>query len=71
QRGDHHITADLITSLFRASTRGSAPRSNAFVDTVLDLAAWIGVPIWRSSVDKQVIAHRQEHRTYLESKGFF
>lgn len=71
QRGDHHITADLITSLFRASTRGSAPRSNAFVDTVLDLVAWIGVPIWRSSVDKQVIAHRQEHKTYLESKGFF
>ncbi|KAI6039569.1 hypothetical protein EDC04DRAFT_3006968 [Pisolithus marmoratus] len=67
QRGDHRITADLITSLFRASTKGSAPRSNAFVDMVLDLVAWIGVPIWRSSIDKQVIAHRQEHKAYLES----
>ncbi|KAI6000381.1 hypothetical protein F5J12DRAFT_845722 [Pisolithus orientalis] len=43
QRGDHHITADLITSLFRASTRGSAPRSNAFVDTVLDLVALVSI----------------------------
>ncbi|KIM62236.1 hypothetical protein SCLCIDRAFT_1215304 [Scleroderma citrinum Foug A] len=71
QRGDHHITADLITSLFCASSRGSAPRRNAFVDTILDFIALIGVPIWRSSVDKQVISHRQEHRAYLESKGFF
>ncbi|KAL4072381.1 hypothetical protein V8B97DRAFT_1870391 [Scleroderma yunnanense] len=71
QRGDHHITADLITSLFRASTRGSAPRNNAFIDTVLDFIALIGVPIWRSSVDKQVIRHREEHRAYLDSKGFF
>lgn len=31
----------------------------------------IGVPIWRASVDKQVLAHRQEHREYLENKGFF
>lgn len=71
QRGDHHITADLITSLFCASTRGSAPRRNVFVDTVLDFIALIGVPIWRISVDKQVIGHRQEHKAYLESKGFF
>lgn len=62
QRGDHHITADLITSLFCASTRGSAPRSNAFIDTALDLAALVGVPIWRSSVDKQVLQHRPDHK---------
>lgn len=28
QRGDHHITADLTTSLFRASIKDSALRSN-------------------------------------------
>ncbi|KAI6097225.1 hypothetical protein F5141DRAFT_1011402, partial [Pisolithus sp. B1] len=52
QRGNHHITANLITGLFRASTRDSAPRSNAFGDTVLNSVARIGIPIRRSSVDK-------------------
>ncbi|KAI6113850.1 hypothetical protein EDD16DRAFT_1541006 [Pisolithus croceorrhizus] len=41
------ITANLITSLLCALARGSAPKSNAFVDTVLDLVAWIGEPIWK------------------------
>ncbi|KAG2070775.1 NAD(P)-binding protein [Suillus decipiens] len=69
EKGHAHITADLITSLFRASTRGCAPRSNAAFDFVLDLVAQIGIPIWRRSVDKQVLAHRAEHREYLRSKG--
>ncbi|KAG1722271.1 hypothetical protein EDB19DRAFT_1768543 [Suillus lakei] len=69
EKGHAHITADLITSLFRASTRGCAPRSNAALDFVLDLVALIGIPIWRRSVDKQVLAHREEHREYLRRKG--
>lgn len=69
EKGHAHITADLITSLFRASTRGSAPRSNAALDFVLDLVALVGIPIWRRSVDKQVLAHRAEHREYLRTKG--
>lgn len=69
EKGHAHITADLITSLFRASTRGCAPRSNAALDFLLDLVALVGVPIWRRSVDKQVLAHRAEHREYLRSKG--
>lgn len=69
EKGHAHITADLITSLFRASTRGCAPRSNAALDFVLDLVAHVGIPIWRRSVDKQVLAHRVEHREYLRSKG--
>lgn len=69
EKGHAHITADFITSMFRASTRGCAPRSNAALDFVLDLAALVGVPIWRRSVDKQVLAHRVEHREYLRSKG--
>ncbi|KAG8215381.1 hypothetical protein J3R82DRAFT_8980 [Butyriboletus roseoflavus] len=71
ENGEFHITADLITSLFKASTRGSAPRGNALFDTVLDVIALIGVPIWRRSVDNQVVAHREEHNTYLRQKGFF
>lgn len=69
EKGHAHITADLITSLFRASTRGCAPRSNAALDFLLDLVALVGIPIWRRSVDKQVLAHRAEHREYLRSKG--
>jgi 3-dehydrosphinganine reductase len=68
EKGHAHITADLITSLFRASTRGCAPRSNAALDFVLDLVALAAIPIWRRSVDKQVLAHRAEHREYLRSK---
>ncbi|EIW74911.1 oxidoreductase [Coniophora puteana RWD-64-598 SS2] len=71
EKNQPHITADLITSLFHASTRGSAPRNNAFVETILDFVALIGVPIWRSGVDKQVLAHREEHQGYLQKKGFF
>ncbi|KAN0080352.1 hypothetical protein V8E55_009918 [Tylopilus felleus] len=71
ENGDFHITADLITSLFRASTRGCSPRGNTLFDIVLDVVAWIGVPIWRRSVDNQIVAHQEEHRTYLSQKGFF
>jgi 3-dehydrosphinganine reductase len=31
----------------------------------------IAVPVWRSSVDKRVEAHREEHEQYLQQKGFF
>lgn len=42
ENGEFHITADLITSLFKASTRGSSPRGNALFDTVLDFVALVG-----------------------------
>ena len=42
ENGDFHITADLITNLFKASTRGSSPRGNVLFETVLDIAAWVG-----------------------------
>ncbi|KAG9310762.1 hypothetical protein JVU11DRAFT_8610 [Chiua virens] len=71
ENGEFHITADLVTSLFRASTRGSSPRGNALLDMVLDAVALIGVPIWRRSVDSQIIAHREEHNTYLRQRQFF
>jgi len=71
ERGDTHITADLITSLFRASTRGAAPKNNWVLDGLYDFIAYIGTPIWRRSVDNQVLAHRQEHLEYLRENGFF
>ncbi|KJA26531.1 hypothetical protein HYPSUDRAFT_36242 [Hypholoma sublateritium FD-334 SS-4] len=69
--GNAHITGDLITSLFSAGTRGAAPRSNWLLEAVYDMVAFIAIPIWRSSVDKQVVAHRAEHQEYLTQKGYF
>ncbi|KAG1839561.1 hypothetical protein DFJ58DRAFT_812053 [Suillus subalutaceus] len=70
EKGYAHITADFITSMFRASTRGCTPRSNAALDLCWIWLLWyVGIPIWRRSVDKQVLAHRVEHREYLRNKG--
>ncbi|PPQ72501.1 hypothetical protein CVT26_003591 [Gymnopilus dilepis] len=69
--GHAHITGDLLTALFSASTRGAVRRNNLFLDGLYDFIAYIGTPIWRSSVDRQVVAHRQEHHQYLSDKGFF
>ena len=33
-------------------------------------ATQIGLPIWRRSVDAQVVAHREEHRKYCRDKGY-
>ncbi|KIK01665.1 hypothetical protein K443DRAFT_678203 [Laccaria amethystina LaAM-08-1] len=71
ESGQAHITGDLITSLFRASTRGATPRNNWFLEGIFDMVAYIATPIWRSSVDKRVATHRTEHREYLTTKGFF
>ncbi|KZV97789.1 NAD(P)-binding protein [Exidia glandulosa HHB12029] len=71
RKGQAHIAADLLTHLFRTSTRGSTPYNNVLVDAVLGCAAWIGVPIWRRSVDSRVRAHRQEHERYLQERGFY
>ncbi|KAJ6570125.1 oxidoreductase [Mycena vulgaris] len=71
QKGHAHITGDMITDLFRASTRGVTPRHNIFLDTIYDMVASIIAPIWRMSVDKRVRAHRLEHKQYLHDSGFF
>ncbi|KAF8200228.1 oxidoreductase [Pholiota molesta] len=68
-KGNAHITGDFITSVFCASTRGAAPRSNWLLDALFDMVAFIAIPVWRSSVDKQVRAHREEHQQYLKQKG--
>ncbi|KAI6130785.1 hypothetical protein EDD16DRAFT_1700735 [Pisolithus croceorrhizus] len=68
-RGNHHIAAELIASLLHASTRGSATRSNAFVDTVLNLVGWASLA---EETDRhaRLEKHHQEHKAYLKSKGF-
>ncbi|KNZ78088.1 3-ketodihydrosphingosine reductase TSC10, partial [Termitomyces sp. J132] len=71
ESGRVHITGDLITSLFRSSTRGATPHNNWILDGIYDFVAFIVAPIWRSSVDKKVISHQREHKEYLDGKGFF
>ena len=41
EKGHVNITGDLITSLFRSSTRGSAPYNNWFIDAFLDSIAYV------------------------------
>ncbi|KAJ7635360.1 oxidoreductase [Roridomyces roridus] len=71
QAGHTHITGSFIASLFRASTRGVTPKHNWIVDAVLDGIAYFVAPIWRSDLDRRVRATREEHRTYLQERGFF
>ncbi|KAF8974259.1 oxidoreductase [Flammula alnicola] len=71
EKGQSHIAGDLITNLFRSSTRGATHRNNWILDGLYDFIAFIATPIWRSSVDRRVRAHRSEHEEYLASKGFF
>ncbi|KAF9055378.1 oxidoreductase [Hymenopellis radicata] len=69
QRGNFHITVDLIGHLFRSSTRGSAPYNKIVMEVLYNIIGSIGIPIWRRGVDSTVLAHREEHQGYLASKG--
>lgn len=71
RKGHAHITADMLTDSFRASTRGSAPANNWILDGLIDLASKIWVPVWSTITDRRVKAHRKEHHQYLEDIGFF
>ncbi|KAG7443793.1 oxidoreductase [Guyanagaster necrorhizus] len=69
QRGDFHISADLLGNIFRSSTRGATPRNHVFLDEIYSFIGWVILPIWRRSVDSTIKGHRQEHRSYLAEKG--
>ncbi|KAI0078392.1 oxidoreductase [Panus rudis PR-1116 ss-1] len=71
EKGQAHIAADLITNLFRASTKGSAPGNNPLIDWALNTFAQVGVPIWRWGTEAKVKAHKEEHKKYLKDRGFF
>lgn len=70
-RGDFHISADLLTDIFRAGTRGAAPRTNWLFEIVYNIISYVGVPIWRRGVDKHIRGHKEEHQQYLQQQGFF
>ncbi|KZT21779.1 oxidoreductase [Neolentinus lepideus HHB14362 ss-1] len=67
--GHTHISGDMITELFRAATRGSAPSHNFIYDCCLDAIAFIATPVWRSMTDSKIRAHRSEHDRYLREQG--
>ncbi|THH13702.1 hypothetical protein EW146_g6544 [Bondarzewia mesenterica] len=71
KKGQAHITADMMTDFFRASTRGSAPVNNWILDGLIDFAAGIWVPIWLTITNRQIHAHRDEHYRHLKDSGFF
>ncbi|KAH8999453.1 oxidoreductase [Lactarius akahatsu] len=67
--GEFHITDTLLADIFRTSTRGASPYgSNILKDLLFGFLGTIALPLWRRSVDKQVIAHREAHAKYLTSK---
>ncbi|KAF8312222.1 NAD(P)-binding protein [Clavulina sp. PMI_390] len=67
--GDVYISGDFLTSLFRASTRGSTPRVSFVYDAILDLIAFVAMPIWRRAIDGMVAATGPAHMAYLKEKN--
>ncbi|KAJ3885238.1 oxidoreductase [Lentinula edodes] len=71
QRGEFHITADILGDIFRSSTIGATPHNNVILDGVYATIGWIGLPLWRRDVDSTVLKHRSEHSDYLAARGFY
>ncbi|KAF8591601.1 NAD(P)-binding protein [Ramaria rubella] len=71
QNGLHQSAVDLITNIFRSSSRGTSPSNNFLKDVLFDILSWIAIPIWRRSLDRSVRGHRQEHEEYLVAQGFY
>jgi len=67
QNGYFHIVGGLIGHLFRSSTRGATPHNNVFLDAIYSFIGWIGLAVWRRSVDGIIVKHRLEHEKYLNS----
>ncbi|TFK78426.1 oxidoreductase [Polyporus arcularius HHB13444] len=67
--GKFHINVDFLGDVFRASTAGATERNSYALDWVYALIGYIGLPLWRKSVDSQVLKHRDEHEGYLRERG--
>ncbi|KAI0326049.1 oxidoreductase [Cubamyces sp. BRFM 1775] len=65
QKGNFHITTGFLGELFRASGAGASPRPSYVLDIIYGIISFVGLPIWRSSVDSTVKAHKTEHHEYL------
>ncbi|KAL1743751.1 hypothetical protein HDZ31DRAFT_83198 [Schizophyllum fasciatum] len=63
--GHFHITSDLFCNIFRASTRGNTPQNHFLLDRVYGFFGFVGLPIWRWTVDRAVRAHKAEHMQYV------
>ncbi|GAA94365.1 uncharacterized protein L969DRAFT_89963 [Mixia osmundae IAM 14324] len=68
QKGECHITSDLIGHLFRNRMRGLAPRSKPLLDTGYSIIASIAIPIYRIFSDREVKAHARDHVPTLTTK---
>ncbi|KAF8639911.1 hypothetical protein AX17_001162 [Amanita inopinata Kibby_2008] len=67
--GHFHTTSDVVGNIFRASTRGSTPNNNVFLDSIYAMIGWVALPFWRRGVDALVVDHREEHAHYLVDKS--
>lgn len=65
ESGHFHIVSGFQGNIFRASTRGSTPNNNVFLDTIYSMIGWVALPIWRGTVDSTIAGHREEHFCYL------
>ncbi|PIL28763.1 hypothetical protein GSI_08807 [Ganoderma sinense ZZ0214-1] len=70
EKGRFHITMDFLGDVFRATAACASPRANPISDILYGLIGFIGLPLWRKSVDAHVVAHREEHRQYCRDKGY-
>ncbi|TRM67756.1 oxidoreductase [Schizophyllum amplum] len=68
EAGHFHITSDLLANIFRASTRGNTPQNNPILDRIYGFFGFVGLPIWRWTVDHAVRGHREEHAQYVAQK---
>jgi 3-dehydrosphinganine reductase len=49
----------------------SVPFLLHYPDNLTNVDDQVAAPIWRRTIDKRVIAHREEHEEYLKTIGFF
>ncbi|KAG8898172.1 3-dehydrosphinganine reductase [Tulasnella sp. 403] len=68
--GQAHTAFDFNANIFRVSGKAATPlHTNLLMEIFFLLVAWIGVPIWRMGIDKDVRQHREEHEAYLVERG--
>lgn len=41
QKGHFHITTDILSELFRCSTRGATPCNNSILDPIYSVVGWV------------------------------
>lgn len=68
ERGDAHIASDLITNIFRGSTRGSAPKNSWILDGIYDFIGYVRThTTYQSSSIAQLIFSYTVWNTHMAS----